>query len=546
VSVRAAEHRRVSYNLAELFERVADVVPEREAVVTPDVRRTYAQLDARASKLAHALAARGVGRGDHVGLQLHNGAEYLEAMLAAYKLSAVPVNVNYRYVESELAHLYDDADLIALVYHRTYAPNVGAAIALSPVGGPLLIVDDESGHDAVDGSLGYEDVLVGASAARDFTGRSSDDLYIAYTGGTTGMPKGVLWRHEDIFFAAMGGGDPTTALGPISQPSEIVDRVLPVGAVMLLLPPLMHVSAQWGAFSILYGGGTVVLTGPGSLDARKVWSLVGAEHANVLTVVGDAMARPLLDALAADPAGYDVTSLFVFASGGAALSGSTKAQIASLLPNVITVDGYGSTETGVSGSRVRMPGGEVEEAARFTLDRHTSVLDDHLGPVAPGSGVIGRLARRGHLPIGYYNDPDTSATTFVQVDGVRWALTGDAATVDRDGTIVLLGRGSMSINTGGEKVYPEEVEAVLKDLPSVYDAVVVGAPHERWGEQVVAVVAPRAGATVTLDEIREHGRHFLAGYKLPRALCIVDVVVRGPNGKADYQWARAHATASGG
>jgi acyl-CoA synthetase (AMP-forming)/AMP-acid ligase II len=536
----------VSYNLAELFERIADAVPEREAVVTPDVRRTYAQLDERASRLAHALTARGVGRGDHVGLQLHNGTEYLETMFAAYKLSAVPVNVNYRYVEAELAHLYDDADLVALVYHRAFAGRVAAALGRRPVVGPLLVVDDDSGNDAVDGSLRYEELIAGEAAARDFTGRSGDDLYIAYTGGTTGMPKGVVWRHEDIFFAAMGGGDPTTVLGPISQPDEIVDRVLPTGAVMLLIPPLMHVSAQWGALSILYGGGTVVLTAPGSLDAHQVWSLVGKEHVNVLTVVGDAMARPLLDAFEADPSRYDVSSLFVFASGGAVLSGSTKTQIAALLPNVITIDGFGSTETGVSGTRARMPGVAVEEGTRFTLDEHSAVLDDSLRPIVPGSGVTGRLARRGRLPLGYYKDPTSSATTFVQVDGVRWALTGDAATVDADGTIVLLGRGAVSINTGGEKVYPEEVEAVVKDQPSVYDAVVVGAPHERWGEQVVAVVALRPGATLTLDELREHCRGALAGYKLPRALCLVDTVVRGANGKADYRWARERVLASGG
>lgn len=539
------DDRLVSYNLAELFERVADAVPDREAVVTPVVRRTYAQLDARANRLAHAFAENGVGPGDHVGLQMHNGVEYVETMLAAYKLRAVPVNVNYRYVESELAHLYDDADLVALVYDRTFAPRIRSALAHTPVPGPLLVVDD-GGSDVIDGSLGYEEALAAAAPARDFAGRSGDDLYIAYTGGTTGMPKGVVWRHEDIFFAAMGGGDPTTLEGPISHPDQIADRVLPTGAVMLLLPPLMHVSAQWGAFSILYGGGTVVLTSPGSLDPHEVWSLVGEEHANILTLVGDAMARPLLDAFARNPARYNVSSLLVFASGGAVLSASTKAQVAALLPNVIAIDGFGSTETGVSGSRARMPGADVEAGTRFTLDDHSAVLDDYLHPIAPGSGAVGRLARRGRVPIGYYKDPETSATTFVEVDHVRWALTGDAATVDADGTVVLLGRGSMSINSGGEKVYPEEVEAVVKNHPSVYDAVVVGAPHERWGEQVVVVVAPRAGASVTLDELREHCRGSLAGYKLPRELRVVDKVVRGPNGKADYRWARERVLASGG
>jgi 3-oxocholest-4-en-26-oate---CoA ligase len=382
-------------------------------------------------------------------------------------------------------------------------------------------------------------------ARRDFRGRSGDDRYLAYTGGTTGRPKGVMWRHEDIFFAAMGGGDPTTTLGPISRPDELPQRVLPVGAVMLLLPPLAHVSAQWGAFQILFGGGTVVLTSPGSLDPSAAWRLVETERVNILTVVGDAMARPLLDAFAGDPNRYDVSSLLVFASGGAVLSASTKEQITALLPNVVTVDGFGSTETGVVGTRMRLPGGEPDAGPRFTVGDHTAVLDDHLHPVAPGSGAVGRVARRGRMPLGYYKDPIRTAATFVETDGTRWALTGDAATVEVDGTVAFLGRGSMSINTGGEKVYPEEVEVVVKDHPAVYDAMVVGTPHERWGEQVVAVVAPRPGSSVSLDEIRDHCRRSLADYKLPRALCLVDRVERGPNGKGDYTWARERALSTG-
>jgi 3-oxocholest-4-en-26-oate---CoA ligase len=531
----------VSYNLAELFECVADAVPDREAVVTPTSRRSYAQLETRANRLAHAFAARGIGPGDHIGLQLYNGGEYLEGMLAAFKLRAVPVNVNCRYVERELAYLYDDADLVALVYHRALAPRVAAVLGRTPRLRELFVVDDDSAVAAIEGTHDYELALEAGSARRDFRERSGDDVYLAYTGGTTGLPKGVVWRHEDIFFAAMGGGDPTTAQGPISRPDVLPDRVLPVAAVMLLLPPLTHVSAQWGAFSILFGGGTVVLAAPGSLDAHAIWRLVETEHVNILTIVGDAMARPLLDTFAADPTRDDVSSLLVFASGGAVLSPSTKAQIASLLPNVITIDGFGSTETGVVGTRTRMPGSEPEAGPRFTVGDHTTVLDDDWCPVVPGSGVIGHVARRGHMPLGYFKDPAKSAATFVEIDGTRWALTGDAATIEADGTVVFLGRGSVSINTGGEKVYPEEVEVVVKDHPSVYDAMVVGAPHERWGEQVVAVVAARPGSSVSLDEIREHCRGSLADYKLPRALCIVDHVERGANGKGDYRWARERA-----
>ncbi len=529
----------VTYNLAELFERVVDTVPEREAVVTPTRRLTFAELDARANQLAHHLCATGIRPGDHVGLQLMNGTEYLEAMLAAFKLRAVPVNINYRYVEAELSYLYENADLVALVYDTAFAARVDAARSTTVP--RHLIAVRRTTEAALPGSVEYEAALAAASPERDFSGRSGDDLYIAYTGGTTGPPKGVLWRHEDIFFAAMGGGDPTTLLGPITEPGQIVERVLPVGAVMLMAPPLIHVSAQWGAFSMMYGGSKVVLTSPGSFDPEEVLRLATTESVNVLTLVGDAMARPVLDALADHPDRYDLSSLLVFASGGAVLSASTKAQVADLLPGVIAVDGLGSTETGVTGTRARLPGADVEQGAKFTVGENIAVLDDDLRPVAPGSRAVGYMARKGHLPIGYYKDAQKSAALIVKIGGERWALTGDAAAVEEDGTVVLLGRGSVSINTGGEKVYPEEVEGVVKDHAAVYDAVVVGTPDPRWGEQVVAVVQLRPGATLTVDELRQHCRHFLAGYKLPHELVRVEHVERGPNGKADYRWARERA-----
>ena len=529
----------VTFNLAEMFERVVDTVPEREALVTPTRRLTFRELDERANRLAHHLRAAGVRPGDHVGLQLMNGAEYLEAMLAAFKLRAVPVNINYRYVETELTYLYENADLVALVYDTCFATNVGVASAAAPL--RHLIAVRRTDDPALSGSVEYEEALAAASPERDFADRSGDDRYIAYTGGTTGLPKGVVWRHEDIFFAAMGSGDPTTLQGPITEPGQIVERVLPTGAVMLMTPPLMHVSAQWGAFSMMYGGSKVVLASPGRFDPAEILRLIETESVNVLTLVGDAMARPVLDMLASHLERYDLSSLIVFASGGAVMSASTKAQVAELLPGVITVDGFGSTETGITGTRARLPGADVEQGTKFTVGEHTAVLDDDLRPVAPGSRVIGHLARRGHVPIGYYKDPQKSAALMVEVDGVRWALTGDAATVDEDGTVVLLGRGSVSINTGGEKVYPEEVEAVVKDHPAVYDAVVVGTPDERWGERVVAVVELRPGATLELDELMQHCRGSLAGFKVPRDLVFVEHVERGPNGKADYRWARERA-----
>ena len=526
----------MSYNLSELFERVADAVPDREAVATPGRRLTYAELDERANRLAHHLETAGVGAGDHVGLQLLNGTEYLEAMLAAFKLRAVPINVNYRYVERELHHLFEDADLVAVLFSRQFGPRVGAVAARLPELHHLVVVEDGTDEAVPDDAVGYEDALAAASPEGGFEGSSADDVFCAYTGGTTGMPKGVLWRHEDIFFAALGGGDPLLDKGPITDPDELADRIPDFPLVQLCAPPLMHVSASWGAFNALFGGGKVVLLAPGRFDAAEAWEAVAREGVTAVTVVGDAMARPLLDALAAEPDRFDVSSLFVFASGGAILSPATKAEIARLLPNVIVIDTFGSSETGVAGSRSGDGGG-----ARFTVDNSTAVLDDEMRPVEPGSGAVGRLARRGHVPLGYHKDEAKTKATFVEADGVRWVLPGDMATVEEDGTVVLLGRGSGSINTGGEKVFPEEVEAVLKGHPAVYDALVVGVPDDRWGERVVAVAQLRPGASLTLDEVQSHCRAELAGYKVPRDLTVVEEIRRGPNGKPDYGWAKEHA-----
>ncbi|MGZ6974268.1 MAG: acyl-CoA synthetase [Acidimicrobiia bacterium] len=529
----------MSYNLASLFERVVGAVPDRGAIVTPSRRLTYAELDDRANRLACFLQEHGVGQGSYLGLQLRNGTEYLEAMLAAFKLRAIPVNINYRYVAGELAGLYDDAGISALVVDFDLLATVRAAESRTARPIPLVLAVGGGTYQQDRGATAYDTALDSGAPTFRCAGRSGDDLYLAYTGGTTGRPKGVLWRHEDIFFAAMGGGDPTTALGPITEPDELVGRIMNPGVVMLSTPPLVHVSAQWGVFSTLFGGGTVVLPPGGPIDAGIVWSLVAAERVNVLTVVGNAMARPLLDFLAANPVRHDLSSLLVFASGGAVLSPSSKEQIAALLPNVITVDGYGSTETGVGGARARMPGAAIDESARFPPGESVRVVDDDFVPIPPGSGAVGQVVRRGRLPLGYHNDPEKTAATFVTIDGERWACSGDAATVEADGSIVLLGRGSVSINTGGEKVYPEEVEQVIKDHPTVYDAVVVGAADARWGERVVAVVSCRPGTEVSLDELQAHCRLRLAGYKVPRALVVVDTVQRSPTGKADYTWARS-------
>jgi acyl-CoA synthetase (AMP-forming)/AMP-acid ligase II len=476
-----------TFNLADLFELVADAAADREARVAGDRRLTYAELDERSNRLAHHLRSLGVGKDDFVGLHMVNGTEYAEGMLACFKIRAVPVNVNFRYVEEELRHLFDDADLVVNISNARFADRVRAIQGRLPKLREVIVVEET-----------YEDALAAASSDRDFGPRSSDDLYCAYTGGTTGLPKGVIWRHEDIFFAGMGGGDVFHAGNYVKTPEELVQRLPDPGLVALATPPFMHVSAHWLLFSLLFGGGKMVVTPEGKFDPRLIWQLVSSERVNMLIIVGDAMARPLADELAADRDAYDTSSLLVVGSGGAVLSPSTKEKLANTVGNAMIVDGYGSSETGTMGRQATAPGQEAG-GARFDMGETTKVIDDDGSFVEPGSEVIGRLARTGNIPLRYHKDPEKTAKTFIEAGGKRWVIPGDYARVHADGTIELLGRGSVSINTGGEKVYPEEVEAAVKDHPDVFDAVVVGVPDERWGERVVVVVRPAEGTSPTIE-----------------------------------------------
>jgi acyl-CoA synthetase (AMP-forming)/AMP-acid ligase II len=516
----------VEFNLADLFERVADTVPDHLALVCGERRLTFAEADERATRLAHALAARGVGPGDHVALYLYNSTEYIEGMLAAFKLRAVPINVNYRYVEEELHYLLTDADAVAVIYDPEFASKLDAIRDRLPKLRVQLSLAD------------YEAALVGAPATLDFAPRSGDDLYVLYTGGTTGMPKGVMWRQEDLFFGALNGA--SDGRDAITSPEEIAERCQEPRTRCVPACPFMHGTAHWMAFSVLFTGGTVVIPEEHHLNPVALWQLIARENANFVVIVGDAFARPLLDALdAPEVVDLDVSALRVMLSGGAILSPSLKEALIARLPLLLVVDGYGASETGGQGQSVVVAGGDVPSAPRFTVGDDTQVLGDDLRPATPG--VVGRLARRGRIPIGYYNDPAKTAATFPVVDGVRWAVPGDHAVVEDDGTITLLGRGSVSINTGGEKVYPEEVEAVLKAHDTVFDAVVVGVPDDRWGERVVAVVQARPAQQPTLPALQEHAREHLAGYKVPRELVLVDEIERSPSGKPDYRWARAAA-----
>jgi acyl-CoA synthetase (AMP-forming)/AMP-acid ligase II len=530
----------MDYNLADLFESVADARPDNTALVCEQRRLNYTELEARANRLANYWQSVGIGQGDHIGLQLRNGSEFIEGMLAAFKIRAVPININYNYVEGELAYIYDNADLVGLVANRQFLPRATAVAADMDKLASILYVEDDSGAEVTQECQSYEQALQDASPARDFGERSGDDLYIIYTGGTTGMPKGVMWRHVDIFFSAMGGGDPDSSKGPIKSPEEIVERIPDMEMAALPTPPFMHAAAQWLAMNTLFAAGKLVIPAKGEFDAGKILKAISDEGVLLIVIVGDAMAIPLCDELEANPDAYDTSSLFAIASGGALFSPTTKNRVMQLLPGRMIIDGLGSSETGAMGNKLSTEAGDSDEP-RFMVGEYMTVLDDNDQPVQAGSGVIGRLAKKGHVPLGYYKAPEKSAETFVEINGERWAIPGDMASIEDDGSILLHGRGSTSINTGGEKVFPEEVEAALKAHPDITDTLVVGIPDERFGQAVVALYQSRSGEELTLEEVRDFCRGTIAGYKAPRALVKVDKIKRTPAAKADYVWAKEEA-----
>ncbi|MEU5877496.1 AMP-binding protein [Spirillospora sp. NPDC047279] len=505
-----------SFNLADLFEVVAGACPDRLALVAaggpPDVRLTYRELDERANRAAHHLRAAGVGPGDHVGVLAYNRAEWLESMIACFKLRAAPVNVNYRYVADELTHLLGDSECTALIAEPDLLANVDRARL--PLLRHVLTIGDD-----------YEKALAAASPARPPGERSSDDPYVLYTGGTTGLPKGVLWRCEDIFVAAMGGGN--FGGPPVETPEALATCADRDPLRAQVHAPLMHGGGQWISWITLTTGGTVVLWTGRRFDARAALALAARERSQILMLVGNGMAQPIADELATGV--HEDLAVFAFGSGGAPLSPDIRERLLAAVPDAYVSDNLGGSETGAMGASAG-PG-------RFALGPEFAVLDpDGLTPVAAGQEGI--VARTGHIPTAYWNDPAKTAATFVtDPGGRRWALQGDHARVEPDGTVTLLGRGSLVINTGGEKVFAEEVETVLRDHPSVSDAMVIGVPDPRLGHQVTAVVC---GAPAT-EALTAHCRAHLAGYKVPRTFHYVETIKRTPVGKPDYTWARTIA-----
>ena len=509
-----------TFNLADLFEAAVDEWPDREYIVDERERRTYAEMDRRANRLAHHLRAQGIGPGDHVGIYALNRVEWVEALWAIFKIRAVWININYRYVEDELAYLFDNADLKYLVVEPEYAERArSVAPAL-----PMLVIGTD-----------YEAALAAQSDDRDFEPRSDDDLYILFTGGTTGMPKGVVWRHADVVMALGGGIDVFTG-NKMDSPTGFVEKGrngFPL--VSYPLPPLMHGASQWSVMGQSFLGNKVVLRA--KFDPADVWRTIGAEKANLIMITGDAMARPLLEEYEKSKDSYDISSLFAVSSSAVLFSQTCKDQFIDYFPNLVVTDAVGSSEGGANGITQVSKGGSVEAGLRVKGARDSTVLDDDLRPTPPG--VMGRLARTGNIPLRYHKDPEKTAATFVTgPDGTRYVIPGDFAVMNDDGTITLIGRGSVCINSGGEKIFPEEVENALKGHPEVFDAVVVGVPDERWGERVAAVVQPRVGTRPTLESIQQHCRSHVAGYKVPRQLTLVDTMVRSPAGKSDYRWAK--------
>ncbi len=539
----------MEFNLAELSESIAAAIPEREMMVWRDRRLTYGQVALRSRRLANYLRGRGLGvrreradlsgwesGQDHVALYLYNCPEYIEGMLGAWKSRSAPFNVNYRYVDEELVYLLRDAKARAIVYHACFAPTLARIRAELSELEVLVQVSDSSEEALLPGAIEYEAALASASAARPDVQWSPDDLYILYTGGTTGMPKGVLWRQADIFIAALGGRGPGGV--EVESQDELIARVRGGGTKTMPTPPLMHGAAHWASFNGFHSGNTVVFQSvTDRLDPHDVLQVAERERTNAILIVGDAFARPIIDQLRKQS--YDLGALFALVSGGAALNASLKKELLELLPKLTIIDAVGSSETGSQASNVSTQASGATTGT-FTLGPGACVLSEDLSrAAAPGDTELGWFAQTGRVPLGYLGDRAKTERTFPVIGGVRYSVPGDRARLRADGVLELLGRDSVTINSGGEKIFAEEVEHALKSHAAVLDAVVCGRPSERWGNEVVAIVRLREGAAVGERELLAECEKHIARYKLPKAFLFRDEIVRSPSGKADYRWAKS-------
>jgi 3-oxocholest-4-en-26-oate---CoA ligase len=542
------------YNHAELFAGVAAALPQRDCIVFRDRRLSYRDVAQRINCLANLLLSHNItvhrsrselrpweSGQDLVALYLHNGNEYLEGMLGAAAARAASMNVNYRYVEAELRYLLDDASARAIIYHARFAPTLGAVLPfLREPPALLLQVADDSDNPLLPGAFDYEDALAAVSVDTPPTEPHPDDLYVLYTGGTTGMPKGVLWSQAEILQSGLGGFLPESVFDVASLDDGVGLITAADRSVVLPLPPLMHGAAQWMALAGLLGGGTVVFPDVvDRLDAGSIWELIDRERVQRMNLVGNAFATPLCDEF--ERGGHDGSSLRLVGVGGAVTSAPVKDRILALLPQVVIADVAGSSETGSQLTHLSTSQSPATSGVFMPADGTCVVAADLGGVLAPGDPEIGWLAREGAIPLGYLNDHEKTARTFPTVEGRRMSLPGDRARHRADGSIELLGRDSVTINSGGEKIFAEEVEDALIAHPAIRDVVVVGRPSERWGSEIVAVVELVAGHDATDEELLTHAGQRLARYKLPKAIIRVDTVLRSPAGKADYQWAKAIA-----
>ncbi len=533
-------------------DTVAAVIGDREFIIQGRRRYTYAQVVERANRLAAYLHTRGLGckterselAGHEVGQDLlgvyaYNGPEYVEAMLGSWRARVAPFNVNYRYVKNELHYLLADSGATALIYHAAFAPRVNDVLRQLPKLRVLIQIADDSGNDLVHGAVDYESIVASGPVKLPPVEPSPDDLYVLYTGGTTGMPKGVLWRQHDIFMTSFGGRSLYTGELATSY-EDIAKRVAEAPeSRLMILPPLMHGAAQWAVFTAMTTGQSVVFsTVTDRFDADDVVRTIEREKVMAVTVVGDAMARPLAAAIERGTA--DLSSLAVVANGGALLTPTAKQRLIDVKPGLIVVDGVGSSETGAQMTHMSSSGAVA--TGKFDAGPDTFVASEDLSAILePGHDGMGWLAQRGYVPLGYKGDEAKTAATFPVIDGVRYSVPGDRARHLADGSIELLGRDSVTINSGGEKIFVEEVETAIASHPAVADVVVSGRPSERWGQEVVAIVALAEGASVGAQELIDHAADSIARYKLPKAVVFRPVIERSPAGKADYRWAREQA-----
>ncbi|MCZ7535909.1 MAG: acyl-CoA synthetase [Acidimicrobiia bacterium] len=533
----------MDWNLATVWESVSDALPEHTVLAHGATRRTWQELDSRAARVAGALRAAGLGPDSKVAQYLYNGNEYLEILYGAFKLRAVPVNVNYRYLEDELAYLLDNSDAEALFFHGSLADQVAKVVDRAPRLKLLVQVDDGSPH--LDQAVRYEE-LIAAAEPMERVQRSGDDLYFLYTGGTTGMPKAVMWRHEDLFGVLGEGGYPLLG-GTMPEHSEgageIAATIIEGGRSIVHLPasPLMHGTGAFTSFQAMFCGGTIVTLPSRHFDPHELWKVVERERVTQMAIVGDAFAKPMLRALEeaeSDGRPYDLSSVQLIISSGVMWTSEVKEGLCAR-GNLICVDSLGSSE-GVGFASSMSASGAAARTASFSIGPSAKVLREDGTEVEPGSGEIGMLAVGGYIPSGYFKDASKSETTFRVLAGRRWSIPGDYATVATDGTVTLLGRGSVCINSGGEKIYPEEVEEAVKQHPAVADCLIVGVPDDRFGEAVTAVVALHDGDEADAADLEGSVEH-LARYKRPRKVVFVPTILRGPNGKADYKWAKATA-----